>query len=163
MTHYKLQLDDDVDEEYVLIAIHCSEEAFKMAFMLNKYLTLQLQRRKSDLHLITKEIVASFAIFEFENEQHYTQFYLFENKCTLSLEKPITEGGLFEKGEAEKKSISYVLPEFKKVDYFLKIQADETTLPIRKIIAQLNEINQVISAYTVENSTIKSHNNLIFN
>ena len=162
MTHYKLQLDDDAGEDYVLIAIHCSEEPYKMAFMLNKHLTMQLQRRKSDLQLSTKEYDASFSIFEFENEQQYIQFYLFENKCTLSLEKSYAVGGLFEKEVSEKTTVAHVLPEFKKVDYFLKIESDGNSFPIRKMLAQLNEINEVISAYTIENTTIKSHNNLIF-
>lgn len=161
MTHYKLQLEDDADEDYILIAIHCSEEAYKMAYMLNKKLTLQLQRRKTDLQIISKETTAYFGIFEFENQQHYTQFYLFENKCTLSIEKSVTGVGLFEKDQ--KINIAYVLPEFKKVDYFLKIEADESQTPIRKLLAQLNEINEVISAYTIDNATIKSHYNLIFN
>ncbi|MEZ4778019.1 MAG: IPExxxVDY family protein [Flavobacteriaceae bacterium] len=163
MTHYKLQLEEDADENYVLIAIHCSEEPYKMAFMLNKHLSIQLQRSKDDLQLSTKEYSASFSIFEFEKEQQCIQFYLFENKCILSLEKPYAMGGLFERAATEKTTIAHVLPEFKKVDYFLKIESDEMFLAVRKILAQLNEINEVISAYTIENSTIKSHNNLIFN
>ena len=59
--------------------------------------------------------------------------------------------------------ISHLLPEFKKVDFFLKIESDIEKFPLRKTIAQLNEINEVISAYVVENQNIKSHNNLIFN
>ena len=163
MTHYKLHLEDDADENYILIAIHCSEEPYKMAFMLNKHLNMQLERRKSDLQLITKESIASFAIFEFENLKQETHYFLFENKCALNLAKTVVLGGLFDKEETGKIAFVHVLPEFKKVDYFLKIESEETSVPLRKILAQLNEINVVISAYVIENTTIKSYNNLIFN
>jgi hypothetical protein len=33
----------------------------------------------------------------------------------------------------------------------------------RKLISTINEIEQVISAYTIESEKIKSKNNLIFN
>ena len=151
MTHYKLHLDDDGEEDFILVAIHCSEEAYKMAFMINKHLSM------------LDEVVSTFSLFEYESEQQYTKFYLVENKCKLTFEKIHTVGSLFEDENSEKMKISHLLPEFKKVDFFLKIESDIEKFPLRKTIAQLNEINEVISAYVVENQNIKSHNNLIFN
>ena len=163
MTHYKLHLDDDGEEDFILVAIHCSEEAYKMAFMINKHLSMRLQRKKNDIELILDEVVSSFSLFEYESEQQYTKFYLVENKCKLTFEKFHVVGSLFEDENSEKMKISHLLPEFKKVDFFLKIESDIEKFPLRKTIAQLNEINEVISAYVVENQNIKSHNNLIFN
>lgn len=163
MTHYKLHLEDESEEDFILVAIHCSEEAYKMAFMINKHLSMQLQRKKNDIELIHDKVISSFSLFEFEHEQQYTQFYLVENKCKLTFEKFHTVGSLFEDENSEKMKISLLLPEFKKVDYFLKIESDITKFPLRKTLAQLNEINEVISAYIVENQNIKSYNNLIFN
>lgn len=163
MTHYKLHLEDEAEDDFILVAIHCSEEAFKMAFMLNKHLSMKLYRKKNDLKLHSNDLTADFSVYEFENEQQYTQYYLVENKCKLVLEESSTLGGLFEERNTEKIVHSYLLPEFKKVDYFLKIESDVATFPKRKLVAQINEIKEVISAYVVENQSIKNQNNLIFN
>ncbi len=162
MSHYKLHLEDDYEEDFILIAIHCSEEAYKMAFLINKHLSMQLKRKKSDLQFINDEKVSSFSLFEYENEQQYSHFYLVENKCKLILETSNPVGSLFEDRNSEKMTITHVLPELKKVDYFLKIESDESSFPLRKLLAQVNEIKEVISAYVVENKKIKSQNNLIF-
>ena len=45
MASHKLILEDDYQEEFSLIAIHCSEEPYKMAYMLNKHLSLRLSRK----------------------------------------------------------------------------------------------------------------------
>jgi hypothetical protein len=163
MIHYKLHLEDDGEEDFILIAIHCSEEAYKMAFMMNKHLSMQLQRKRKDLKLINDDVISSFSLYEYENEQQYTQFYLVENKCKLTFEKFHAVGSLFEDGNSEKMTVTHFLPEFKKVDYFLKIESDFEKFPLRKTLAQINEIKEVISAYVIENQNIKSQNNLIFN
>ena len=36
MINHKLVLENDFQEEFSLIAIHCSEEPYKMAYMINK-------------------------------------------------------------------------------------------------------------------------------
>ena len=50
------------------------------------------------------------------------------------------------------------------IPFSLRLGLDEQIIPsYEKTLAQLNEINEVISAYVVEKQNIKSHNNLIFN
>ena len=84
------------------------------------------------------------------------------NKCKTSSTNTIASGGLFD-DEASKEVITkFLIPEFKKVDFFLKIASEYETPPIRKLLMQLNEIDQVISAYTLEQQQIKSKDNLIF-
>ena len=56
----------------------------------------------------------------------------------------------------------YLLPEFKKVDYFLKIENLEASMNITKIQLLLNTIENISTAYEVETNKIKSKNNLIF-
>jgi len=56
----------------------------------------------------------------------------------------------------------YLLPEFKKVDYFLKIENLDETMDVIKILADLNTIDTISAIYTVETIKIKSKNNLIF-
>jgi hypothetical protein len=56
----------------------------------------------------------------------------------------------------------FLLPEFKKVDYFLKIENIEDSKEIIKIQLLLNTIENISTVYAVETNKIKSKNNLIF-
>ena len=56
----------------------------------------------------------------------------------------------------------YLLPEFKKADYFLKIDNTDDSIDINQIKTILNTIDNITTVYTVETKQIKSKNNLIF-
>ena len=55
MASHKLILEDDYQEEFSLIAIHCSEEPYKMAYILNKHLSLRLSRDIRMLLVVSNE------------------------------------------------------------------------------------------------------------
>ena len=63
---------------------------------------------------------------------------------------------------SEKTVTKYLLPELKNVDYFLKIYSDFEKVPLRNLISSINEVEQVISAYIIDNEQIKSKSHLIF-
>lgn len=163
MAHHKLLLDDDLKEEFSLVAIHCSEEAYKMAYVLNQHLNLRLKRKKADLDFSNEGLQVTFPIFKFEDQFRYTTYYLVSNKCKSSVANVTSSEGLFGDDISENTVITLLLPEFKQADFFLKIESDLETIPLRKNIALINEIKQVISAYEIEARQIKSNNNLIFN
>jgi hypothetical protein len=54
----------------------------------------------------------------------------------------------------------FLIPEFKKVDYFLRIEDD--SLEITDIVTAIHSIDWVEAAYAVDIVKIKSKNNLIF-
>ncbi|QIE59811.1 IPExxxVDY family protein [Rasiella rasia] len=162
MAHYKLILEDDSREDFSLVAIHCSQEAYKMAFLLNQHVQLRLQRRRVDLDFSEEGLEITFPLFEFENQDQYTTYYLVANKCKTVAAHTFASGGLFGNDAAEEVVTKYLIPEYKKVDFFLKIVSEYETTPIRKLVMQLNEINQIISAFSVEPSDVKSKDNLIF-
>lgn len=162
MALHKLLLDDDLREDFSLVAVHCSEEAYKMAYLLNRYLSLQLKRKPVDLDFSNDGLEVTFPIFEYENELKYTVFHLVANKCKSIMAKLQSSGGLFGEQEDEKIVWTYLLPEFRNVDFLLKIESDVEKTPIRSLIADINEIPQVISAYVIEPDSIRSKNNLIF-
>ncbi|MBT8255140.1 MAG: IPExxxVDY family protein [Bacteroidia bacterium] len=163
MAVHKIVLDNDFAEEYSLIALHCAEEDYKMAYSLNRYLDLRLKRRRLDLEFQTNGLDVNFPLFEFEDKFRYTTYHLVGNKCKTTSVNAISSGGLFDAQPTENVHISYLLPEFKRADYFLKITSEYDTIPLRNHLAGINEINQVISAYEVEVSKVKSYNHLIFN
>jgi len=162
MANHKLILEDDFYEEFSLIAIHCSEEPFKVAYMLNKHVQLQLVRKSVDLDFSNNGLDLTFPIFEFENSYTYFYYNLVANKNKSLTANVQSSGGLFDTIISEKTVTTYLLKEFKNVDYFLKIHSDYEKVPTRKLISSINEIEQVISAYLIDNETIKSKNNLIF-
>jgi hypothetical protein len=56
----------------------------------------------------------------------------------------------------------YLLPEFRKVDFFLKIDNTEAPENVLKTQLLLNTIENVSTVYQVNTNQIKSKNNLIF-
>jgi len=162
MAHHKLLFDEDFEEPFTIIAIHCSEEVYKVAYLLNLHLGMKLRRKKTDLDFSNDGLMITFPLYDFADAHKYTHFYLIGNKCRSAEASLQSSGGLFAELASEKSTIHYLLPEFKKVDYFLKVYSDFETVPLRRILSQINEIKQVISAYTLETANIKSRNNLIF-
>ena len=67
---------------------------------------------------------------------------------------------LFSQKKEKITSNVYLLPEFKKVNYFLKIE--NTNLRLIEILSHLNSIHQIATAYVVDVENLKSKNNLIF-
>lgn len=163
MANHKLILEGDFQEEFSLIAIHCSEEPYKMAYMLNKHMSLRLSRKKLDVDFSSQGLDISFPLFEYEDELSYIIYNLVSNKNKSLTAKFQSSGGLFSDVSSEKTITTFLLKEFKNVDYFLKIQSDYEKVSTKKLISTINEIEQVISAYTIESEKIKSKNNLIFN
>lgn len=162
MGHHKLVLDDDFKEEFSLVAIHCSEEDYKIAYFLNRHLDLGLKRDAIDLDYSNDDMEATFPLFQYTSDLQYTSYDLVANKCKSTAQNAQVQGGLFSEEASEKYIITYLLPEHKKVDFFLKISSEFSTIPLRNIIATVNKIKQVISAYKIDPESIKSKNNLIF-
>ncbi len=163
MAIHKLVLEDDFSNEFSLIAIHCSEEAYKMAYMLNKHVPLQLVRKPLDIDFSNNGLVVTFPIFEYEDVMTYNSYNLVSNKSKSFSAKVHSSGGLFDEISSEKTVTTFLLNEFKKVDFFLKIHSDYEKVPTRNLISAINKIEQVISAYSIDTDKIKSKHNLIFN
>lgn len=163
MAIHKLIMEDDFNDEFSLIAIHCSEEPYKMAYMLNKHVSLQLKRKPLDIDFSNNGLDVTFSIFEYEDELSYILYNLVSNKSKSLSAKVHSSGGLFDEITSEKTVTTFLLKEYKKVDFFLKIHSDYEKVPTRNLISAINEIEQVISAYSIESDKIKSKSNLIFN
>ena len=162
MANHKLVLDEEMDEPYTLVAIHCSEEEYKLAYLLNVQLGTRFKRRSKDLDFSSNGLLVTYPMYDFEDIQKHNSYHLVANRCRFEDTALQSSIGLFATDVCEKAKTHYLLPEFKKVDYILKIYSDFEALSLRKIISEINEIKQVISAYTIEMDDIKSKNNLIF-
>ncbi|GER58556.1 IPExxxVDY family protein [Patiriisocius marinus] len=162
MGTHKLILDDDFAEDFSLIAIHCSEESYKLAYLLNQFVGLKLRREALDLEYSNNGLEITFPLFGFNDVMKYTTYYLVANKCKSQVAKLASSGGLFGDLSQEETVTTILIPEYKQVDFFLKIQSDYDQVATRNLIANINDIKQVISAYDVQTENLKSKNNLIF-
>lgn len=162
MLAHKLVLDAVVDQPFKLVAIHCSVEEYKLAFLLNKHLDLRLSRARNDVDLYIRSVRAVFALYKYRDQQKYCDYYLISNKCKgQSTRTTAGFGSLF--GEEEMASeTTYLLPEFNKVDFFLKIEEESEFVSEALLLDRIKEIPQIATAYSIETNKIKSKDNLIF-
>lgn len=161
MPQNKTMLNMIVEERYHLIAIHCSHESYKAAFLLNKHLRLRLKRERRDLDFKHKELVAFYPLFHYFDQMNCSDYYMVSNKFdgTSDLHQS-SEGDLF----SEKATLTkHLMSEYKNVDYFLKIEDETQIISAKKLIDDLNKIPQILTAYEVDVETLRSQENLIFN
>lgn len=159
MALHKLQVDDFYDDSYKLIAIHCRLEDYRLAYLLNKHLELKLVRKDKDIDF--KYLESSYSIFEWDNETEYTLWNLVSNICKKEEVSLYSTGTLFSDSEKVLKTF-HLIPECKKVDYFIKISDEIRNVDENLILSKLQAISQIITSYTVDPLKIKSKDNLIF-
>lgn len=146
----------DSEDDYTLIGIHSTEEDYRLAFLLNSHLKTKLTRFKDNLDF--KNSTAVFPLFEYKDEANFINYYLINNKYIDLVDNQYKEG-LF---GGNYSTTSYLIPEKKKVDFFLKIEGCNNVEFIQNLVNDLNKINQIITSYSIKPITLKSKENLIF-
>jgi len=165
MAVHKLHLDEFDEVDYDLIAIHSSLEDYRLAYFINQKLPIVLSKRTEEKDLISvtvKEGDALFTKFVFDDYNNDILWNLLPNKNEIVIRKKSTGQNLFLNNEVEIATKVYLLPELKKVDYFLKIENNQGQLDIDEIIQNIKSINRISTVYAVDPEKIKSKNNLIF-
>lgn len=161
MAVHKLILDDTFDDSvYTLTAIHCRLEDFRLAYLLNKHLGICLSRKVSDLD--AKNGQASYSIFEWEDVKQLITWSLVSNICKTEEIQQTDYKSLFDNQEKITKTF-HLLPEYKTVNYFLKIDGELSIKKARSITEAILNIPQVATAYSIDSGQLKSKDNLIFN
>ncbi|HMK07310.1 MAG TPA: IPExxxVDY family protein, partial [Flavobacterium sp.] len=87
---------------------------------------------------------------------------LISNQNEIIVRKKSTGQNLFLNTAVEISTKVYLLPELKKVDYFLKIDNNLGAIDTNNIIKSINTIDRIAAVYAVIPDKIKSKNNLIF-
>jgi len=159
MALHKLLIDDFYDASFALIAIHCRLENYRLAYVLNKHLELNLRRKPHDLDY--NYFAASYAIYEWENEALDTTWNLVSNICKKEVESLQSSGSLFGNENKIVKTF-HLLPEFKNVDYLIKVTNENSNFNEKQILNTIQSIPQVITTYSIDIEQIKSKDHLIF-
>ena len=159
MALHKLFVDEYYDDSYTLFALHCALEDYRVAYFLNSYLNLNLKRKEHDLDF--EYTLASYSIYEWEDESKRISWNLVSNICKKEEDSLTSSGSLFENQEKLIRTFN-LLPEFNSVNYLLKITTDGNPVNNRMILNTLNTIPHIATAYEVNVEEIKSRDNLIF-
>ena len=159
MALHKLVLDDIEDVSYSLLAIHCTVEDFRVAYLLNKHLKISLKRRPEDLDFAFKK--ASFSLFEWKDEEEMITWNLISNVSKVEEDGILNTESLFKVPNKIIRTHN-LIPEYKRVNYFLKIFNDGNFINEKSIIANIQQIPHIVTVYSLDASQLKSKDNLIF-
>ena len=160
MAVHKLILDDDFDEiEYALIAIHCTLEDYRLAYLLNKYLKITLSRKKLALDAENNNV--SYAIYDCNDTKELVTWNLLSNICKTEITQKNENNSLFDIQQKIIKT-TYLLPEYKTVNFFLKIDSEYHFEKENFILNKVLSIPQIATAYSIDPNRLKSKDNLIF-
>jgi hypothetical protein len=157
MAIHKIQINDFISEDYELIAIHSSLEDYKLAYAINSILDIRLFKNESNIEIAIPEGKSAFGNYIFDDEKSDVQWRLIDNKTTINTAKKKTTQ-LFDEVDIT----VFLLPEYKKADYLLKIENIDYEFDEEDMIDKLLSIKNVTTAYTIETTNLKSKNNLIF-
>ena len=156
MQIHSLGLEDFYEDNYTLIGIHTALEDFKLAYLLNNNLNTHFSRANFSLDFETNDSKASFSIYDYTNEKYDYEWYLIAN--SFKEERINAQDTLALSTE----TITYLIPEKKRVDYFIKIVGERNELLTQRTLDRINSINQVVTSYTIDTNTLKSKEFLIF-
>jgi hypothetical protein len=160
MAVHKLILDDAFDEVlYTLIAMHCTLEDYRLAYLLNKHLGISLIRKASDLDYNNSSV--SYSIYEWEDTKQLVTWSLVSNICKTETLQKVDYKSLFDTQQSITKTF-HLLPEYKSVNYFLKIDSEFSFSKEKYILDNILSIPQIATAYSIDSSQLKSKDNLIF-
>lgn len=162
MAIHRLDLDEFDEIDYYLMAIHTSLEDYRLAYFINKNLPINLSKSKNEIHAQTKEGEANFSRFYYYDSEKTISWNLIQNKNEIISVSSNDFQNLFSNETSEVSTTIHLLPEFKKVDFFLKIENSEEAVDFSEIQQHLNSIESIAAVYAVDTNKIKSKNNLIF-
>ncbi|WP_152286071.1 IPExxxVDY family protein [Flavicella marina] len=160
MQIHSLEIDDFEDSNFTLISIHTSLPDYKLAYLLNKSLQTSFTKSKDSLIVEDKSQKACFSVFSYQDESQDVDWYLIENKYHGTSTTPI-ENGLFGLINETVNRTSYLIPEKKNTDYLVKIEGDYAPYLVHDTIGAINKMEQVMTSYKIDITTLKSKDFLI--
>lgn len=155
MQIHSLGFDSLCEDEYSLIGIHTTLEDYKLAYLLNKILGTGFSKSKKDLHIEELSKKTAFSLYNYSNLEYEFEWFLIANSSKRENQTESNELLL----TTETKT--YLIPEKKKVDFFIKISGNVSYSFVVKTIDKIKTIDQVITSYSIDKNTLKSKDFLI--
>ena len=132
-----LTLKEDYD--FKLVGISCHTKDYRLCGELNKTLHIDLIRT-DDIEINKKGEISPYSFYEFIDEDNYLEYFLISN---------LGNSG-------------YLIPEQKKVDFFLVIKGSTSNDQILDIICKINTLSLVLTSFNIDPNQLKSKQNLLF-
>jgi thioredoxin-related protein len=131
----------EIDLDFVLIAITTSLRDYRICHYINKYLNFDFTKTADlEVDIIQGGGPVYFSLYKYHWESSETDFYFIANKG----------------------SDGYLVPEMRKVDYFIMIKNYIADDELDKMITDLNKIQEIVAAVKIDPKKIKSRENLLF-
>ncbi len=162
MAIHKISLGEFDEIDYHLIAIHTLLEDYRLAYFINKNLPVILGKSDDEVQINVKEGETKFSRYYYHDAENGISWNLVQNKNEVIQHNKGNAENLFSDIIDEISTKVYLLPEFKKADYFLKIDNIEDSIDVEELRTKLKTIENISTAYSVDIEQIKSKNNLIF-
>jgi len=133
-------LNLEFDYNFELISIVSSWRDYRLCWDFSKKLNLELSREEDiEIHNQKKRSLTYFNLFTYEDEFNFLHYFFIANKS----------------------SGSYLIPELKKIDYFLMIKGCSACLQKKDIIQEIKTLNSVQAIFETNPNSLKSKENLI--
>ncbi|MEL1245197.1 IPExxxVDY family protein [Flavobacterium sp. DGU11] len=160
MAIHKLLIDDFITIDYGLIAIHSSLEDYRLAYFINRELSVLLEKSAEDIGFTIREGESCFSRFVYEDANDSVWNLVQNRNRVVSTQTGTTS--LFEQTGINISTSVFLVPELKKVDYILKIENTPDVFALDDVVGGLLAIKHIATAYTIDHHKLKSKNNLIF-
>ena len=163
MKKNKLVLEQVVSTDFLLIGINASTEMYQLAYYINKKVNINFKRAERDIDFYYANAIALYQWYEYYSKDLQSKVYFVANKSYSKETNMNSTGNLFAENNKEELKLRYLIPEFKNVDYFIKVE--EATLDqinYKSLLFQLNTIKQISTAYQIDIQKLKTPENLIF-
>ena len=135
----RLTLKYELDLDFVLIAITSPLKDYMLCYKINKQLTTGFARIE-ELEIPSKDGFSFFSRYQYTTPGTETDFFLLANRGT--------EG--------------FLIPEMKRVDYFILIRNFIDDEDLNHLLEGLNKLPEIVVAVEVNPEKLKSKENLIF-
>ncbi len=157
MSSFKININELISQDFICIAIHTSLEDTKLAYLLNKNLNTNFEYVDSYIKVKNNYGESNFNHFIYDDTYNDLIWHLIDNQAIIETETQ-SYNTLFDAFQ----SASYIVPEFKKADFILKIENTDHFFSIENITQSLQNINNITMAYVIDLNKVKFKSNLIF-
>jgi hypothetical protein len=135
----KMVLTIEEDYDFSLIGISCHTKDYRLCWELNKALDTDLIRT-TDFEISKKSETISFSFYEYIDEANYLEYFLISNRAKNG----------------------FLIPEQKKVDFFLMVRGNISESLKKEIIGKINSLSLVLTSFNIDPNQLKSKQNLLF-
>lgn len=158
MKTHKLLLDDIFEEDFQVLAIYSYEQDYRLAFLLNTHLNIQLGKTSS---ILDNKINAEFHLFEYLDKTFYRNWFLLNNHSITEKVVANSHDLFTQKTTLFQQKLTYI-KELKNAPFLLKIEADENMAYYKDLVKKIEQIPQVYAVDLIHLALLKNKKLLIF-